>query len=263
MKLWYQVVANFDKRPGYKKSITEYVNSVADPGTVVECYSTPTGLGGEEYNSIRYFDVAWLLTNALTAERTGYDAFIIGNTLDAGIQEARELVNIPVVGHLHTSLFLMSTMAKNFSMIASHKKFASQWERMVASYGFKERLVSIDSLDLEVTQYEQLYSDKQFEDVRIEKILDLAKKAVAAGAEIIFIVPGSMYLRLAQRGITEIDGAPIFNSIPAVIKMAELMVKYRQITGLFVSRKLTYALPPKELVQDLIARHKLEVGAKP
>lgn len=259
MKLWYQNVSNIDVRPEYKAAMTKYVNSVADPGTVIECYGSPTGLGGEEYNSIRYFDVNWVLNNAIKAERNGYDAFIIGNTLDAALQEARELVDIPVIGHLQTALFLISTMAKNFSIVTSHRKFASFWEGLIANYGYKDRLVSIVGMDVEVTMYEKLYTDKKFEEARIEKILEHGKKAVAAGAELLYILPASMYLRLEKRGIKEIDGAPIFNSVPGVIKMAELMVKYRQITGMFVSRKLTYALPPKELVDQLIVRHNLKV----
>ncbi len=259
MKLWYQNVTNIDIRPEYKKAITDYTNSVADPGTVVECYGVPTEVGGVEYNSIRYLDVGWILSGAITAERNGYDAFIIGNGLDSGIQEARELVNIPVIGHLQTALLLMSTMAKNFSMVVSHKKLASYWEGLIARYGFKDRLVSIVGLDVELNMLEKLYSDKKFDEARIDEILDQFKKAVAAGAEMLYISPASMYFRLEKRGITEVDGAPIFNSIPAVIKMAELMVKYRQITGMFISRKLTYALPPRELVDQLIARHKLQV----
>jgi Asp/Glu/hydantoin racemase len=267
MKLWYQNMSNIDLRPNYKKTLTEYVNKVADPGTVVECYGTPTGTRGVEYNSVRYLDVGWLLAAAITAERQGYDAFVIGNLFDAGIHELRELVNIPVIGHLETSLLLMSTMAKNFSIIVGEKKLGSAWEGLIEGYGFKDRLVSVASLDTPLAKdsvlpvvFEGMFTDKKFQADRAAEVMAHGKAAVAAGAEMIFILPGSIGLALEKQGITEIDGAPIFKSIPGLIKMAELMVKYREITGMFISRKHTYASPSKEIVDELIERHKLQIG---
>lgn len=260
MKIWFQTVSSLDRRPEYLKTLTQFANSAADPGTVVECHGTTTGVGGEEYNSVRYFDVTGLLANAITAERKGFDAFVIGNTLDAGLREARELVNIPVISHMQTSLMMMSMMAGKFSLIVSHYRFAPIWEGLIREYGFRDRMVSIDALDIEVTQGERLYTDKQYEEMKLQRVVDLAKKAVAGGAELIIIFPPSMFLRLAKQGMLDIDGAPVLNTIAAVIRMAELMVKYRKVTGMFISRKLVYSSPPKDLVDQVIARHKLQIG---
>jgi allantoin racemase len=260
VKLWYQNLSNIDLRPEYRKTLTEYINNIADPGTVVDCHGMPAAMDGVQYGSIRYLDIGGMLAKAITAERSGYDAFIIGNIMDPALHEVRELINIPVVGHLQTSLLLMSTMAKNFSIIADHAKLASTWENLVAGYGFKDRLVSVASLDmLSVLTLEQQGLRDGLGDTRIDQITAHGRRAVAAGAEMLLVLPGSLYLSLAKRGITEIDGAPIYNSIPGVIKMAELMVKYREITGLFVSRKHTYAAPSREIVDQLISRHHLDV----
>lgn len=269
MKLWYQNMSNINLRPEYKKTLTEYVNSIADPGTTIDCYGTPTGTLGVEYGCVRYLDVGWLLAAAITAERRGYDAFVIGNLFDAGIQEIRELVNIPVIGHLETSLLLMSTMAKKFGIIVGEKKLGSVWAGLIEGYGFKDRLVSVASLDVDMPKdailpvvFENIYTDKKFQQDRAAEIMAHGRKAVAEGAEMLFILPGSVYLPLKKLGIRDIDGAPIYDSIPGLIKMAELMVKYRQITGMFISRKHTYASPSKDVVEQLIARHNLQVEDK-
>ena len=172
-----------------------------------------------------------------------------------------------MVGHLETSLLLMSTMAKNFSIIVGEKKLGSAWEGLIEGYGFKHRLVSVASLDTPLQKdsvlpvvLEGMFTDKKFQDARVAEVMAHGKAAVAAGAEMIFMLPGSIGLALEQQGITEIDGAPILKSIPGLIKMAELMVKYRQITGMFVSRKHTYASPSKDMVDELIKRHDLQVG---
>lgn len=263
MRLWYQNMSNTDLRPEYRKTLTEYINSISDPGTVVDCYGTPAAMLGIQYRSIRYMDVGVMLEHALAAERSGYDAFIIGNILDAGLHELRELVNIPVIGHLQSSLMLMSMMARNFAIVADHSKLALHWVDLIAGYGFKDRLVSVATLGVDLDKNENLYTNKSYGDARVDEVVAHGRRAVAAGAEMLLVLPGSIYLTLAKRGITEIDGAPVFNSIPGVIKMAELMVKYRRITGLFISRKGTYASPTPEMIDQMIARHGLNVSPRP
>lgn len=259
MKIWYQVLSSLDRRPGFRDSLGAYLKSVADPDTEFELHGSDTTLQGEEYRSIFYLDASVVIKNALIAERRGFDAFAIGNSLDAGFHEAKEVVNIPVVSYLQTALLCISMMGRNFAMVVPHHKFIPAWIGMVAGHGFKDRLVSIDSIDMRPADLEKTYSDGDYEKQRIERFLALAKKAVAAGAEVILPLPSSWYLRLAKNGITEVEGAPLFNGIPALVKMTELMVKYRQITGVFISRKLTYASPPRELVEQALARHDIHL----
>lgn len=262
MRIWYQQVTSNVKRPEFDRALAEMCNRVADRGTVVEIHGTPAEVGGEEYDAIRYLKVygsRGVLANALAAERQGFDAIAIGNMLDAGLREARGLVNIPVVGALETTLHMVSMMANSFSLIASHPRFVGVWDGLIRSYGHKDRVVSIASLDVETTGYERLFSDKKFEELQLQKLVDLAKKAVAAGAELIVVPQAPFVIRLVKKGILEVDGAPIFNPIAAVIKQTELMVRYRQFTGTFISRKMTYASPPKELVDQVIARYGLQI----
>lgn len=139
MKIWYQQVTSNAQRPGYDNDLAEMCKRVASPGTTVEIHGTPAGVGGEEYDPIRYLKVygaEGMLAAAITAERRGFDAFTIGNALDAGLREARALVNIPVVGQLETALQMMSVMADKFSLIVSHHKFAAVWDRLIRDYGF-------------------------------------------------------------------------------------------------------------------------------
>lgn len=259
MKIWYQVLSSLERRPGFKTTLGDYLNSIAAPGTQVELHGTPTTLQGEEYRSIFYLDASVVIENALIAERRGFDAFALGNSLDAGFQEAKEMVNIPVTSYLQIALLCISMMARNFAMIVPHRKFIPVWEEKVAGHGFKDRLVSIDSIDMRPVDLEQTYTDADYAEQRIQHFMALARKAVAAGAEMILPLPSSWYLRLAKNGITEVDGVPLFNGIPALLKMTELMVSYRHITGVFISRKLTYASPPRELVEQVLARHKIQL----
>lgn len=259
MKLWYQTVSSLDRRPAYKQALTEHANRLASEGTVVEAHGTRTGWGGEEFDGIRYFDVAQLLENAIAAERGGYDAFIIGNTLSSALFEARQLVEIPVVDHLQTALATAKTMADRFSIVVNHRRFARVWEKLVHRHGYGSHLVSVEGFDLEVTDYDKLYSDPDFEAAHVERILDAARRSVDAGSELVIVFPHSAFLRVEKAGHHDVDGAPIMNTIFPTIRAAETIVKYRELTGHFISRKYTYESPPKELIDQLIADGRIQV----
>ena len=70
--------------------------------------------------------------------------------------------------------------------------------------------------------------------------------------------------RVDRRGIVAgmlrnhaIDGAPVINGIPIVVKMAEMAVKLRRLTGLSVSRAGEFVKPPAEIIEEFMTHPKL------
>jgi allantoin racemase len=53
-----------------------------------------------------------------------------------------------------------------------------------------------------------------------------------------------------------VDGAPVINGIPIVVKMAEMAVKLRRLVGLGVSRVSDYIQPPKEILEEFLSHPK-------
>lgn len=56
---------------------------------------------------------------------------------------------------------------------------------------------------------------------------------------------------LAEAGVHQVDAAPVLNGLIAVIKVAELAVAMRQMTGQFTSKRLVYAPPSGQLLADI------------
>jgi allantoin racemase len=56
---------------------------------------------------------------------------------------------------------------------------------------------------------------------------------------------------LADAGIHEIDKAPVVNGLIALVKIGELAVNIRALTGHFTSKRLTYAPPSGALLDDI------------
>ena len=60
---------------------------------------------------------------------------------------------------------------------------------------------------------------------------------------------------LADAGIHEIDNAPVVNGLIALIKIGELAVNMRALTGHFTSKRLTYTPPSGSLLEDIRAAY--------
>ncbi len=54
----------------------------------------------------------------VAAEKDGYDAVVAWGTLDLGVEEARHLVDIPVVGPGQIAVNIATTLCQRFGIIA-------------------------------------------------------------------------------------------------------------------------------------------------
>ena len=100
------------------------------------------------------------------------------------------------------------------------------------------------------------YESQSLADEVVRLFAEQAKPLVADGCDV--LIPGGgipMLLFLAIRQHV-VDGAPVINSIPIVVKMAELAVKLRRLTGLGVSRVSDYVQPPAEVIAEFMAHPK-------
>ena len=64
---------------------------------------------------------------------------------------------------------------------------------------------------------------------------------------------------LADAGVHQIDSAPVLNGLIATVKVAELAVAMRQLTGHFTSKHLIYAPPAGKLLAEVRAAYGAQV----
>ncbi len=110
MKLWYRSLARETESTPYGAMLKRVIGKACDPGTAVHLQGVRESAGiGVHYRFLEDHETREVIYNAMRAEREGYDAFLIGNISDAGLREAREVVNIPVLGLCETSLHIKGT----------------------------------------------------------------------------------------------------------------------------------------------------------
>jgi allantoin racemase len=253
MRIWYQSGLSFPRFRTYERILREHVKAAADPDTAVYINGTSKGGTGVEYRFTEYFFAREMIENGLKAEQQEFEAYVIGTTNEAGLTELREALKIPVIGIIEASVHMACVMGRNFALITPSEKMIPHFEEQVSRYGLRDRLAGIQYTEFKIPDLGRVFDDKALADRQVAQFKDGARKLIEAGAETIIPIGGIAGLFLARFGLHEIDGVPVIDTISVAVKTAEMMVKTSKITGTFVSRRLTYARPPDEMLDQIRA----------
>lgn len=256
MILWVQVFSSRERNPNFHEALEQHLRAVVDPGTEIEVHGTKKGGLGEQFRIFQAIDMPDIIENVLKCkyakEASGaprYDAFVSLNSTDPALVEAREILDMPVLGFLETTALLSCMMGKTFSLITPNPKFALSFEQKLKLYGLSERLTSIEAMNIpSLTDFRQGFIDPAAHQRIMTEFDAAARRAVAAGAEVL-IPCGSHAVLQARRGLREIDGALIVDGLAMLIKMAETAVRLHKIMGTVVSRKQLYQMPPADVLE--------------
>lgn len=250
VKIWYQLISSETAMSDFLDSVRGLCNAAAAPGTEVEVHGTPFGALGDQYRIVWHYDVREFVETALRLRRDGgYDAFVIANSLDTGLVELREVLDIPVISFMEVCCFTACTMGERFSIIVQHPKMVTRYREIVHGYGIAGRLASIESTG-HAPGNRRMFSAKEEAEDYIAKVREAGCRALAAGAEVLFLT-GSTAALLARHGIFDIDGAPLLHSYGLLVKAAESAVAMHRITGHCISRRNYYQSPPAELMNHV------------
>ena len=137
----------FDKREA------EIARQHASPGTEIECVHLQRGPESIE----DYYDVAFavpeLLEEVKRAEEQGFDGVLISCFADVGVDAARELASIPVLGVAQPSMLMTSAIAQKFSVITVIREVVPLIEDNARKWGIG-RLVSVRYVNIPVLALE-------------------------------------------------------------------------------------------------------------
>ena len=260
MRFWVQVFSSRERNPNFHEGLEQHLRSVVDPGVEIEVHGTKQGGLGEQFRFFQAIDMPDIIANVLKCKHAGtYDAFVSLNSTDPALIEAREILDIPVLGFLETTALMSCMMGKTFSLITPNPKFALSFEQKLKLYGLSERLTSIEAMNIpSLTDFRQGFIDPAAHQRIMNEFDQAARRAVAAGAEVL-IPCGSHAVLQARRGLREIDGALIVDGLAMLIKMAETAVKLHKIMGTVVSRKMLYQMPGADVLEKARQDYGIEI----
>jgi len=183
-----------------------------------------------------------VVRKVVEAEKDGVDAVIIDCMADPGLEAAREMVSIPVIGPAETAMHVAAMLGHRFSVVTVLDSAVPMFDLHAARIGVAERLASVRAVNIPVLELGDTG--------RVVKAL--IEQSVMAVREdgahlIVFGCTGMIGLAddvkegLENRGIADV---PVIDPAILAVKVAEAFADM----GLSHSKR-TYPTPPeKEIV---------------
>ncbi|MDR7537531.1 MAG: aspartate/glutamate racemase family protein [Armatimonadota bacterium] len=238
MRLLYILPGNLSHSDAGRAEIERrraILRRLAAPGTAVDAVDVPDGPLSIESAYEEYLAVPGTLRRVQEAEQAGYDGVIIGCFGDPGVDAARELVALPVVGPAEASMLLAATLGHRFSIVTVLDSVVAPLRYLAARVGLVGKLASVRAVDIPVLEL------ARNRDASIDRMIAMSRRAVQDdGADVLVLGCMSMGFLQAHTAIADAIGVPVVNPVVAAVKLLEALVG----AGLRHSKK-AYPVPPK------------------
>lgn len=249
MKIWWQSSTPIHRLHDYRSALTAQLHSVKGPKTEVHVNGVDDGSMDLHYNAvvaINSYGPGGVLNKIMQAADQGYDAVAIGCFLDPAMQEAREVVSIPVFGLGETCMLAACMYGHKFSGVAFHSKQSQYYDRKAHEYGLASRHIPFGSLGIDFNEVQKAFADPA---AMRKTFIEEARRLAAQGAEVILAACATVNAIIRSENIHEVDGALIMDCNAVLLKTTEGMAELAQSVGLRQSRRLLYQQPTRPAVE--------------
>jgi Asp/Glu/hydantoin racemase len=251
-RIWYQSFVHPVEQAPYIERLQQLLDSVAGPGLGFEVHGLDPP--DHSFHALTEFRcAAQTIRNAIEAERAGYDAFVIGHFQEPGLLEIRGTLDIPVISLGEANLLAALAMGQKVGLVTIDPIFIPWHERQVRHHGLMERYAGTMALKMDLPSFMKAFTDEAAYAAVRASFVGQVTPLVASGAEVIIPAGGLPMLLFARERPFVIDGAPVLNGIAVVAKATEMALALKEATGVFVSRRGTYAKAPPDSVSEFLA----------
>lgn len=112
-----------------------------------------------------------MVTQAIELEKEGFDGVWLSDFDMCGVEAAREVIDIPIIGGFPPSAFTALALSQRFSIITILQSTLAMQRGHIAAYGLSESFASIRAIDCPVPQLSNI-------DVVVAKTVEQALLAV-------------------------------------------------------------------------------------
>lgn len=170
---------------------------------------------------------------AVDAEQEGCDGVMVACSGDTGVQDARTVVKIPVVGPMEAGLLLASSYGREIGIVTvEDPTWISYMKSSIYAIGLGERFTGLRPISIPssiaFTSGFTTDIDKVGEEIHAK-----SRELVDAGAESIVIGSAGLSVMATHLGLSSVDNgrAPIFDCLTVGLKMAELRADLQKRIG--------------------------------
>ena len=225
------LVVNPNTTASMTETIAAAARQAAGHATEIRAVTSTMGPVSIEGFYDEAFAVPGLLAQIAAGEKAGARAAIIACFDDTGLDAARAMASIPVLGICESALSLAAMVAKRFTIVTTMERSRVPIEELVDRYGMA-RKAHVRAANISVLSLEDPNSGAR------DKLRSEISRAIAEdNAEAIVLGCAGM-ADLARTLQTEF-GMPVIDGVGAAVKQAEALVAL----GLSTSKRGAYAAP--------------------
>lgn len=255
IRIWYQSFVDEPNAGAYWPRLRQHLAEVVDEGTTVDVHGI-TPFDSYAHPIVEFRCAREVICNAVRAEEQGYDAYVIGHFQDAGLYEARSVVDIPVLALGEASMLHACTLGQRSGIVTINRRFIPWFHQQITKYGLERRVTGVHALHFEPGALLQAFGDEALTRSVVEQFAEQAAPLVVNGVDVILPGGGIPMLLFSTLHGHNVGGAPVLNGIPVVVKMAELAVRLQRMTGMTVSRTADFIKPPRAIIDEFLSHPK-------
>lgn len=166
------------------------------------------------------------------------DAVILACFSDPGLEAAKEISEIPVVGIEESSLHLAAMLGNKFTILTTLKERIPAKQREVERFGLESSFASVRALEMTVAE-----TDKYPKRTK-ERIAEVAKRAIEEDGAEVFLLGCAGMAGYGERIEKEL-GAVVLDPSSVALKIAEALVD----GGYSQSKIGLFASPPEKEIK--------------
>ncbi len=187
IRIWYQSYVDEPNGKIYWERLRRHLAAIVDPGTTVEVHGI-TPHDSYAHPIVEFRCAREVICNAVKAEREGYDAFILGHFQDAGLYEARSVVDIPVLALGEASMLHACQLGQRSGIVTINPRYISWFHHQIGKYGLERRVTGVHAMTFEPGQILKAYESEALAADVVRLFEEQGKPLVEAGCDV--LIPG-------------------------------------------------------------------------
>lgn len=225
------LVVNPNTTASMTATIADAARRIAGPATEIVAVTSSMGPASIEGYYDEAFAVPGLLLEIARGESAGADAVVIACFDDTGLDAARAMADIPVIGICEAALAATAFIAQRFTIVTTMERSRLPIEHLVQRYGMAGRC-NVRAADVPVLSLEDPQSNARD---RLRNEIAAALRDDRAEA----IVLGCAGMADLTLDLRREFGVPVVDGVAAAVKHAETLVAL----GLSTAKRGAYAAP--------------------
>ncbi|MBO0128783.1 aspartate/glutamate racemase family protein [Agrobacterium tumefaciens] len=221
-------------------TIADAATRVANADTQILAVTSSMGPVSIEGYYDEVFAVPGLLLELAKAPALGADAAVIACFDDTGLDAARALADIPVIGLCEAGVSSAAFIAQKFTIVTTMERSRLPLEHLVHRYGMSARC-NVRAADIPVLSLEDPASNAG---ERLREEISMALRQDRAEA----IVLGCAGMADLAAELGDEFGVPVIDGVAAAVKQAESLVRM----GLSTAKRGAYAAPLSKPYRGLL-----------